>query len=68
MDAFSGKRIPAVVLEGGMIFSTNTLFKHGIKRLAISFAFVVVSLDLRKCESFRVLNEAENEGVKVLEV
>lgn len=33
---FSGRRIPAVVFDGGVIFSTKTRFRSGIKRLAIS--------------------------------
>ena len=36
----SGRRIPAVVLEGGTIFSTRTRLRVGIKRLAILFSFV----------------------------
>lgn len=31
----SGRRMPAVVLEGGMIFSIRTRLRVGIKRLAI---------------------------------
>lgn len=32
---FSGSKIPALVLDGGIIFSIKTRFKDGIRRLAI---------------------------------
>jgi hypothetical protein len=35
-EVFSGRRIPAEVLEGGTIFSTRMRLKVGIKRFAIS--------------------------------
>jgi len=34
--AFSGSKIPALVLTGGTTFSIKTRFSSGIKRLAIS--------------------------------
>lgn len=36
LEDFSGRRMPAVVLDGGTIFSTRTLLSVGISRFAIS--------------------------------
>jgi len=35
LGVFSGRRIPVLVLEGGIIFSTNMRLNVGIKRFAI---------------------------------
>lgn len=49
---FSGSKIPAVVFEGGTIFSTKILLKAGIKRFAIAKSFRVETDDKRKNPRF----------------
>lgn len=46
----SGSKIPAVVFDGGIIFSINTRFRQGIRRFAIFYICVLCVDLLRKLQ------------------